>query len=130
MWLLSLSLSLSLRTVRDHDYQTFPVYNLALQFISLMKVVIQELPRRSGLADQLNRAAISIPLNIAEGSGEFSKREKARFYRIARRSALECASILDICDTLQLGDQTSVNQGRAQLKLIVAMLTGLARRFA
>ena len=40
--------------------------------------------RRASLADQLQRAATSIPLNIADGAGEFSASEKARFYRMAQ----------------------------------------------
>jgi len=39
------------------------------------------------------RAATSVPLNIAEGAGEYSGAEKSRFYRIAKRSATECAGI-------------------------------------
>ena len=70
----------------------------------------ERLPRgRAFLSDQLHRAAVSIPLNIAEGAGEFSQGEKARFYRIARRSATECAAILDVCGRLNLADSGSLD---------------------
>lgn len=48
---------------------------------------------------------LSIPLNMAEGAGEYAIDEKSRFYRMAKRSATECASILDVCRKLQLLDE-------------------------
>ena len=47
------------------------------------------------MRSQFLRAALSIKLNIAEGASEWRRLEKARFYRIARRSAGEHAAILD-----------------------------------
>ena len=54
------------------------------------------------MADQLGRAALSIVLNIAEGAGEFSKKGKARFYRMALRSTTEWAATMDVCKILGL----------------------------
>jgi four helix bundle protein len=79
------------------------------------------------LADQLQRAAISVPLNIAEGAGEFSKKEKARFYRMALRSATECAAILDVCKCLNLTTDQVATSGRDLLVRIVSMLTKMVR---
>ncbi|WP_372371584.1 four helix bundle protein [Candidatus Uabimicrobium sp. HlEnr_7] len=71
--------------------------------------MVEYLPKgHSHLSNQLQRVALSISLNIAEGAGEFSSAEKARFYRIARRSTTECASIIDICRCLKLSDLTKV----------------------
>ena len=79
------------------DHEKLDVYRAAIAFVVLVDEMITNLPRgRAYLADQLQRAASSIPLNIAEGAGEYSGNEKIRFYRIAKRSATECASILDI----------------------------------
>lgn len=46
--------------------------------------------------DQLKRAALSIPLNIAEGTGRFSPRDRRNFYVVARSSIFEVVAILDI----------------------------------
>src|SRR5262245_2757168 len=54
--------------------------------------------RRSELSDQLDRASISVPLNIAEGSGRSTPRERARAYTIARGSAVECLACLDLIE--------------------------------
>ena len=78
------------------DHERLDVYAVAIDFVVLANEVVERLPRGRGyLADQLQRAATSIPRNIAEGAGEYSGAEKARFYRIARRSGTECAAILD-----------------------------------
>ena len=76
---------------------------------------------------RLQRAAVSIPLNIAEGAGEFSRKDKRRFYRIALRSATESAAILDVCRRLGLDDGTRLGAGRDLLLRIVAMLMRLTK---
>ena len=110
----------------DHD--KLDVYNVALDFVVLANDVVEQLPRGRGyLADQLQRAATSIPLNIAEGAGEFSRADKARFYRIARRSGTECAAIFDVCRRLRLISEDRHAAGRDLLLRIVSMLVRLAR---
>ena len=79
------------------------------------------------MVDQLQRASSSVALNVAEGSGEFSANEKIRFYRKARRSATECAGILDICMRLDLVDENMGSKSRSLLLRIVSMLTKMAR---
>ncbi len=108
---------------------------MALEFTSRVSDLGNSLPRGCAfLAEQLRRAATSICLNIAEGSGEFSLGEKARFYRMARRSATECAAILDIaelwenraaCDEKGL---KAIRDGNNLLLRIVSMLVKMARR--
>ena len=65
------------------DHEKLDVYQAAIEFVALADDVVENLPRgRAYLADQLQRSSTSIPFNIAEGAGEFSRNEKARFYRI------------------------------------------------
>ena len=71
------------------DHEKLDIYQHALAFVATAHQIGDELPgKRGDLGDQLRRASTSIALNIAEGAGEFAPREKARFYRIARRSAV------------------------------------------
>ncbi len=82
---------------RGFGHERLVVYRKALEFYGLAFALARRWARRDArLADQLRLAAASIPLNIAEGSGEFRSGEKARFYRIALRSATECAAVLDL----------------------------------
>jgi four helix bundle protein len=111
------------------DHERMDVYRQALEFIRVTPAIRQRLvPGHAALADQLDRAAISIALNIAEGAGEFARKEKARFYRMARRSATESAAVLDVAQALELADGRDVGVGKALLLEIVGSLIGLSRR--
>jgi four helix bundle protein len=78
--------------------------------------------------DQWLRAAQSIPLNIAEGNGKQSLKDKNRFFEIARGSALECAAIHDVLRVCDAIDDDSSCHGKTDLKRIVSMLTRLIQR--
>ena len=82
------------------------------------------------LANQLRRATNSIALNIAEGAGEYSRRDKARFYRMARRSAHECAAALDVARQLEIIDRGRFDDARGLLLRIVSMLVKMVRGLA
>src|SRR5687767_3446368 len=118
----------SLRSGPLCDHERLDVYRVALEFVVVASEVAERMPKgRAYLADQLQRAATSIVLNIAEGAGEFAPAEKARFYRIARRSATESAAVLDVCRKLNLDDAKLHAAGREHLLRIVAMLVRLCR---
>lgn len=65
--------------------------------------------------------------SLAEGAGEFSGPEKARFYRMAKRSATECAAVLDVARRLELCAPERLGLGRDLLLRIVSMLTKMVR---
>ena len=111
------------------DHEKLDAYHIAIEFVILSDAVIEHLPLGRGyLSDQLQRAALSISLNIAEGVGEYASDEKARFYRMAKRSATECAGILDVCRKLQLLDEYKYAKGRDLIVRIVSILTKMAQR--
>ena len=108
------------------DFQKLEVYQRSLEFLTLVRKTQKLLPRgTSNLSDQLDRASTSITLNIAEGAGEYVSKEKARFYRIAKRSATECASVFEILMKLELIENDIL--GRDFLIEIVSMLTRMIR---
>jgi four helix bundle protein len=111
------------------DHENLDAYDAAIDLIVIANDIVSLIPRGHGhLADQLRRAATSVPLNVAEGAGEFAPKDKARFYRIARRSATECAAILDVCRKLDLVPVEKLAKGRDLLLRLVAMLIKLAKR--
>lgn len=113
------------------DHERLDVYQAAVSLLGITAQVIARLPRGYAyFKDQLGRASLSIVTNIAEGAGEFMPAEKARFYRMACRSATECAAIFDVCEGLNLADPTLVAKGRDLLLRIVAMLIALSKRHA
>lgn len=83
-------------------------------------VVARLPPGRAYVRDQIRRSSNSVVLNTAEGAGEFSPAEKARFYRMAKRSATETAAQLMVMERLQLVEDTSA--ARALLERVVSML--------
>ena len=113
----------------DFEHERLDVYRAAIEWLVIADELATRLPRgRAYLADQLRRAATSVPLNIAEGAGEYSAGDKARFYRMARRSATESAATLDVCRVTKLGDAELVSGGRVLLLRVVAMLTAMVLR--
>lgn len=112
----------------NFDHDKLDVYQASIEFIAVVDEIVKNFPRGRGyLADQLQRAGTSVPLNISEGAGEFSGREKARFYRMAKRSATECAAILDVCLKVRIINKELFEKGRVLLLRIVSMLTKMAR---
>jgi four helix bundle protein len=82
------------------DFEKLLVYekakNLAADILSFLKT---NKTIDAFLKNQLKRACTSIVLNIAEGSGRFTKPDKRNFYTISRGSTYECVSILDLVVT-------------------------------
>jgi four helix bundle protein len=112
----------------NFDHEKLDVYQVSLSLVILLDEVVKKFPRGSAyLSDQLMRAGTSVPLNIAEGAGEYSSNEKIRFYRMARRSATECASIIDVCKKLKIIEDALYQNGRDLLLRLVSMLTKMAQ---
>jgi four helix bundle protein len=76
-------------------HEKLKVYQRRLEFAGWSQVLIDSLTKRPSTRDHLERAGDSVALNIAEGNGKFSQRDRARFFQIAG-SALECAACLDL----------------------------------
>ncbi len=111
------------------DHERLDVYRLSIEYVAFSYRIAKGLtgihrPAR----DQWLRAAQSIPLNIAEGNGKQSLKDKNRFFEIARGSALECASIHDVLRVCDAIDGESNIRGKSELKRIVSMLTRLIQR--
>lgn len=79
------------------DFEKLEVYRKAVTFANDVYDVSKRFPKEElfGITNQFRRAAISISLNIAEGSGR-SKKEFKHFITIARTSVQECIPILEI----------------------------------
>lgn len=111
------------------EFARMDVYQAALDFVVVADRIAEALPPgRASLRDQLRRGANSIAANLAEGVGEFAPNDKARLYRISRRSAVECASHILVIDRLDLIADAVRDRGVELLQRIVAMLTNLVKR--
>jgi four helix bundle protein len=109
------------------DHEKLNVYQVALEFNGWVGDLLATLEAKAAAKDQLDRAATSIPLNLAEGNGKFSRRDRARFFDIARRSALEAAASLDVLVSRNVITQAQIVPAKEQLVRIVNMLMGLLK---
>ena len=109
------------------DHEKLNVYQVSLAFNEWVGELLASIEAKAAAKDQLDRAATSIPLNIAEGNGKFSKRDRARFFDIARGSALEAAASLDVLVSRRLTTKTQIIPAKEQLIQIVNMLMGLLK---
>jgi four helix bundle protein len=76
------------------------------------------------ILDQMTRASLSIPLNIAEGSGRWHKKEKIQFLRIARGSVFEIVPIIEIMRRRRFLDFELYKKSYGELQIMAKMLTG------
>jgi four helix bundle protein len=110
------------------DHEKLNGYQVSLAFNEWVGEFLSSVDGKAAAKDQLDRAATSIPLNIAEGNGKFSRRERERFFEIARGSAVESAAALDVLVSRKLTTQARVTPAKEQLVQVVNMLMGLLKR--
>ena len=79
------------------DYEKLDVYRCAIEHLTFVFRSLPKIPRGySVVVDQWRRAAMSVPLNIAEAVGKTSDAERRNRYAIARGEAMECGAIVDV----------------------------------
>lgn len=110
------------------SHERLDVYQRAIEFLAAALRIAERLPRgQAPLADQLRRAAMSIPLNIAEGSGRApGSADRSRFRGIARGSAMECGAILDVVRLLDVAPDTDWAHAKGLLVRVVEMLSKMS----
>jgi four helix bundle protein len=112
------------------DHEKLDVYREAIAFCAWAGELLNGIAAKAAAKDQLDRASASIPLNIAEGNGKFSGKDRARFLEIARGSALECAACLDVFVARKLVAPGQIEGAKKNLARIVQMLMGMLRLFS
>ena len=102
------------------DFEKLTVYTKAKEFNKKVNAFLASTKLDRTTNDQLRRASFSIMLNIAEGSGRYSRADKRNFYVISRGSTFECVAIFDY-----LRDIHSINE--SQFKTFYENLDELSR---
>lgn len=108
------------------NFEKLEVYELSQEFALSVYDITKTWPREYlfDITSQFRRAALSISLNIAEGSSKTTKDFK-RFIDIARGSCWECVAILDLASGSKLIAPSQFERFRDQLTAISKMLSGL-----
>ena len=110
------------------DHEKLDVYQEAIGCVAWTTKLLESLARVGDVKDQLDRASISVPLNIAEGNGKFTPKDRCRFFDTARGSALECAAALDVLVAKHRLTLDEVRPGKERPVRIVRMLMGLIKK--
>jgi four helix bundle protein len=116
------------------DHEKLDVYQLQLRFIQWVTVLIEEAQQQAPgktaeVRKQLDRASLSVLLNIAEGNGKRQQRTRAKFFDDARGSTSESAACLDALVAKGVCPMPRIEEGKQMLHRVFAMLTKLVQRF-
>lgn len=113
------------------DFEKLEVYKKSKAFNSSIRQFIQDVKLDPTTKDQLRRASFSVVLNLAEGSGRFSKADRRHFFVIARSSIFECVAILDVLKDENVLDKAKFQSFYASAeelsKIIFAMIKNLSK---
>ena len=107
------------------DFRKLKIYTLAIEFVKEIYKLSKEFPQDElfGLTSQMRRAAVSVALNIAEGSGSSSDIEFSRFLKISIRSLYEVDAILEIANALSYCDKKRIEK-IYNTRIILGRMTG------
>jgi len=112
------------------DHEKLDVYRVGIEFNTWTGALLDG-PAAGGklnAVSQLDRAASSVPLNVAEGNGKRSTKDRCRYLDIARGSALECAAALDVLVARRVLKAEDIAHGKVLLVRIVGMLYKMTNR--
>lgn len=107
-------------------FEKLLVYQKSIDFADRGCQLTEQFPRGYGfLVDQINRAALSIAANIAEGNGRFTRPDRKHFFGIARGSVQECVPLLELARRRALITDEVHAEMKERLEEIARMLSGL-----
>lgn len=111
----------------NNSYKKLDVYAKSRQLVVTVYSLLKHFPaeEKYALCDQLRRAVISVPSNIAEGSGRTSAKAQVHFFEMAFGSLMEVSCQMDIACDLGYIEQLELTQVEEQAHRIAAMLLGL-----
>lgn len=113
--------------MEEYSYKNLRVYSKAVDYVVHVYNLLSKFPKEEqyALCDQLRRAAVSIPSNIAEGMGRMSARERAHFVEISYGSLSEVNCQLDIAQRLGYINEKEHKMMDSESIELAKMLSGL-----
>ena len=116
--------------MKKNNYKDLDLYKSAKELVLSVYALLRKFPKEEmyALCDQLRRAVISIPSNLAEGSGRTSAKDQAHFFEMAFGSLMEVECQLDIACDLGYISNEELESLNAQIARVAAMLSGMRRK--
>lgn len=115
--------------VESFGYRRLDAYKYAMSFTTEVYKLLKTFPKEEqyALCDQLRRAAVSIPSNIAEGMGRSSIKEQIHFLEIAYGSLNETMCQIEIACNLGYITDSQLNPIEEQVRILGKLLSGLRK---
>jgi four helix bundle protein len=115
--------------MNDFYYRKLDAYQLAKTLALEIYKLVNTFPEREryGMCDQLRRAAISIPSNIAEGTGRFSIKERIHFLNISYGSLCETMCQMEIAKDLGYISQEAYSETEDLASRVSMTISGLKK---
>jgi four helix bundle protein len=112
------------------QYKKLDVYSIGKELVLRVYELLKKFPKEEqyALCDQLRRAVISVPSNVAEGLGRLSEKEQVRFIEIAYGSLLEVETQLDLAYDLGYITEEDLDGVMALIDREARLLSGLRSR--
>ncbi len=112
------------------DFKKLQIWQKGIEIVKLSYKITEQLPstEKFNLVSQINRAAISIPSNIAEGSSRRSEKDYFRFLEIALGSCFELETQLLILIELGFITSESINGLLSEVKLEQQMISAFSQK--
>jgi four helix bundle protein len=112
------------------DFKKLQIWQKGIEIVKLSYKLTEQLPsaEKFNLISQINRAAISIPSNIAEGSSRRSERDYFRFLEIALGSCFELETQIIMLIELRLTTLESVSELLSEIRLEQQMISAFAHK--
>lgn len=113
-----------------YNYKNLDVYKESKTLVKHVYTLLKKFPREEqyALCDQLRRAAVSIPSNLAEGTGRTSPKDQAHFLEMAYGSLMEVDCQMDIAQDLGYIKDEDLDSINAQISRVAALLSGMRRK--
>lgn len=108
-------------------FEDLKVYQDSLSWVEEANKITDSIRSQKSIVDQLTRAALSVPLNIAEGNGRWHKGDKRQFFWVARGSVFECVALIQVLKRSQVISDDLYSKCYSDLESLAKMLSGLIK---
>ena len=114
--------------MKSSEFRDLVVWQKAMDLTVMVYNIVKQLPRDEtfALSDQIRRAAVSVPSNIAEGQGRITSKEFIRFLSMARGSLWELSTQIELCERMHYLDKSQTTTIHSKITEIAKMINALS----
>jgi len=118
--------------MKDFFYKKLDAYKVAKEFTIYVYSLLKKYPsfEQYAICDQLRRAAVSVPSNIAEGMGRMAVKERIHFLEISYASMVEVLCQLDISHSIGYITVEELSQAEEIADHLSRIMSGLRKNLS